>query len=78
MIWFTTRHTMLYGTGHIAIYNGTQWVSDFKQKIYVLKGTHNPHHYQESDTPIQNSLYPGPGYRTENPPYMIYRKYDWK
>jgi hypothetical protein len=37
--------------GHIAIYNGTNWVSDFKQPDF----------------------WPGPSYRSEHPPYKIYR-----
>lgn len=38
--------------GHAAIYDGQNWISDFKQ----LHG-----------------LYPGPAYRSSQPPYKIYR-----
>lgn len=37
--------------GHIAMYNGTQWVSDFTQR----------------------DMWSGPGYRTHQPAYVIYR-----
>jgi len=37
--------------GHIAIYNGNNWVSDFKQQ----------------------GFWPSSSYRSENPPYKIYR-----
>ena len=38
--------------GHMAMFNGSHWVSDF----------------------LQDALYPGPGYRTNRPQYIIYRK----
>jgi len=37
--------------GHIAMYDGKQWISDFKQK----------------------DMWGGPGYRSSQPPYQIYR-----
>jgi hypothetical protein len=38
--------------GHMTMFDGTYWISDFKQ-LY--------------------GLYPGPTYRSERPPYAIYR-----
>ena len=45
------QETTASKNGHIAIYNGTNWVSDFKQPEF----------------------WPGPSYRSEHPPYKIYR-----
>jgi hypothetical protein len=39
------------------MYNGKQWVSDFKQP---------------------NGFWPGPDYRGQKPPYVVYRPKDWK
>lgn len=41
------------GIGHMAMYDGTTWFSDFRQR----------------------SMYPGATYRSQHPPYKIYRKY---
>jgi hypothetical protein len=41
--------------GHMAIFDGTIWVSDFKQRA-------GP-----------QGFYPGPEYRSAQPPYKIYR-----
>ena len=76
---YTDEHGKPHKTdeyGHIAIYDGTQWVSDFKQTVKHPK-TVRPTDVQAS---IRNSFYPGDGYRlvTSHPPYMIYRKSDWK
>jgi len=38
--------------GHIAMYDGTQWISDFKQR----------------------DMWGGPGYRTNQPAYEVYRR----
>jgi hypothetical protein len=40
--------------GHMAMYSGSQWVSDFRQR----------------------DIWPGPGYRKYQPPYVIYRRLD--
>jgi|HubBroStandDraft_6_1064221.scaffolds.fasta_scaffold01118_4 hypothetical protein len=44
-------------TGHAAMWDGDQWVSDFKQGA----------------GPSPDLPYPGPSYRTSAPPYTIYR-----
>lgn len=41
--------------GHMAMFNGTFWLSDFKQ---------------------MHGLYPGPGYRSQKPPFTVYRHVD--
>ncbi|MGD7150387.1 CHAP domain-containing protein [Ralstonia pseudosolanacearum] len=41
--------------GHMAIYSGTTWVSDFTQNSG------------------NQGFYPGPAYRSSQPPYTIYR-----
>ncbi len=46
--------------GHIQMYNGSQWISDFKQR------------YDNPNNRV-NNLYPGPSYRREKVEYEIYR-----
>ncbi|MDR3390722.1 MAG: CHAP domain-containing protein [Sulfuriferula sp.] len=62
--------------GHIAIYDGTQWVSDFKQNVHHAT-THPPVSKSQA---LEDSFYPGGGYRhaKPQPSYVIYRKSDWK
>jgi hypothetical protein len=49
--------------GHVAIFNGKYWVSDFVQDD-------QKNNHPEDDS---NGLYPGPGYRNDAPPFVIYR-----
>jgi hypothetical protein len=46
--------------GHIQMFNGSRWVSDFNQR------------YDNSKNRV-NNLYPGPSYRNEKVDYEIYR-----
>lgn len=59
--------------GHVAMYDGTQWVSDFKQRIFTLKGPPPDINWK------RDSFYPGNGYRKAKPPpsYVIYRNPAW-
>lgn len=44
--------------GHMAMYDGQQWISDFSQNNYVGR---------------EGGLYPGPGYAKDKPAYQVYR-----
>jgi hypothetical protein len=47
--------------GHMCIWDGKQWVSDFRQR-------------NETNAGGVNSPYPGDGYRKHHPPFKIYRR----
>jgi len=44
--------------GHMAMYDGKQWISDFAQNDYVGR---------------EGGLYPGPEYQKQRPTYQLYR-----
>jgi len=44
--------------GHMAMYDGQQWISDFAQNNYIGR---------------EGGLYPGPGYAKHRPPFRVYR-----
>ena len=61
--------------GHVTMYDGTHWVSDYKQRLYPLHSGKGQEIYNAKA--IMNSFYPNNNYRNKTPSYVIYRYPSW-
>jgi hypothetical protein len=60
------QNTVKHKYGHMQMYNGSQWVSDFRQ-LNAGKSEN-----------MGMGFCAGPGYREKEPSYAIYRNFDWQ